>query len=377
MVIRTMTGETSVAKIGVGIIGAAPDRSWAAKSHIPALHALPDYEIRALSTTRQASADAAAAEFGVPHAYDNHAALINSPEVDLVVVAVKVPHHYELVKAAIAAGKHVFCEWPLGNGLAETEELAALAKAAGVRTAVGLQARSAPVFGYVRDLIAQGYVGEVLSTTLVGSGMIWGPAIDQPSAYAYDRTNGATMLTIPFGHTIDAISTCLGEIVEVSALLANRRRDCLIMPEGIPLKMTAEDQLVVNATFASGAIGAIHYRGGMSRGTNLRWEVNGSEGDLVITGDTGHAQMFSLSLFGGHGEDQGVQAMTVPPQYQWTPDLPMFAQNVAQAYVLFANDLRNGTNTCPTFDDAVIRHRLIEAVAASAASGQRCRVVGV
>ncbi len=363
-----------MAKIGVGIIGAAPGRSWAAMSHIPALRALPDYEIRALSTTRQESADATAAEHGVPHAFDNHAALVNSPEVDLVVVAVKVPHHRELVKAAIAAGKHVYCEWPLGNGLAEAEEMAVLAKAAGVHAAVGLQARSAPVFSYVRDLIADGYVGEVLSTTLVGSGANWGPVVDQPNAYTYDKANGATVLTIPFGHTIDAIATCLGEIVEVDALLANRRSDCLIMPEGTPLKMTAEDQVIVNATFASGAVGAIHYRGGMSRGTNLRWEINGTEGDLVITADAGHAQMFPLTLFGGRGEDQVVQPMPVPERYQWTPDLPMFAQNVAQAYALLAEDLRDGTSKCPTFADAVIRHRLIDAIETSAASGKRTRV---
>jgi hypothetical protein len=85
-------------KIGVGIVGVTPGRSWAAIAHIPALRALSDrFEVVALSTTKQSSADAAAKQFDVPEAYDNHALLVSNPRVDLVVVTVKVPAHFELV----------------------------------------------------------------------------------------------------------------------------------------------------------------------------------------------------------------------------------------------------------------------------------------
>ena len=80
-----------------------------------------------------------------------------------------------MVSAALQAGKAVYCEWPLGNGLAETEELARLASEHDVPTFVGLQIRANPVMNYLRDLVADGYVGEVLSTTVIGSaGGIWG-----------------------------------------------------------------------------------------------------------------------------------------------------------------------------------------------------------
>src|SRR5439155_18275837 len=120
----------------------------------------------ALSTTRRDSADAAAKRFGVPAAFDNHQELVNNPNVDVVAVTVKVPYHLQLASAALEAGKAVYCEWPLGNGLKEAETLAALAQEKGVLAVAGLQARSAPAVAYVRDLIEQGYVGEVLSTTL-------------------------------------------------------------------------------------------------------------------------------------------------------------------------------------------------------------------
>src|SRR6195952_1025942 len=93
-------------RIRVGIIGANPDRGWAAQAHIPALTSLSDaFEITALSTRRRESADAARERFGVPVAFDNHQELVDSPVVDVVAVTVKVPHHLELVTAALGAGK--------------------------------------------------------------------------------------------------------------------------------------------------------------------------------------------------------------------------------------------------------------------------------
>src|SRR5438874_3296717 len=158
-------------RIRVGIIGANPDRGWAAQAHIPALTSLSDdFEITALSTTRRESADAAGKLFGVAAVFDNHQDLVNSPDVDVVAVTVKVPYHLELATAALDAGKAVYCEWPLGNGVNEAETLAALAKKQDVLAVAGLQARSAPAVAYVRDLVEHGYVGEILSTTLVGSG---------------------------------------------------------------------------------------------------------------------------------------------------------------------------------------------------------------
>lgn len=358
-------------KIGVGIIGVAPDRSWAAVAHIPALQALPQYQIVALSTTRQASADEAARRYGVPLAFDNHAALVAHPDVDVVAVTVKVPHHFELVSAALAAGKHVYCEWPLGNGLEEAIRMADMARQRQVRTAIGLQARSAPVINYVRDLVADGYVGEVLSATLIGSGASWGPIMETPNIYTADKKNGATVLTIPLGHTVDALCYALGEFREVSALMARRRMQTQVAETGATVEMTSEDQVIVAGILVGGAVVDIHYRGGMPRGTGLLLEINGTDGDLQITGMFGHAQLVDLSLRGATGQEPQLQPLEVPDKYRWAPPLPAFAFNVAQAYVRLAADLREGTRSCPTFDDAVERHRLLQVIETAAATGKR------
>src|SRR3954447_25567997 len=208
--------------LGVGIIGVSPSRGWAATAHIPALRALPNYEIRALSATSAEAARAAGEAFGVDAVFSDHEQLVAQQDVDVVAVIVKVPFHLELVTAALGAGKAVYCEWPLGNGLKEAEGLAALAKKTGVLAVAGLQARSAPPVAYVRDLIEQGYVGDVLSTTLIGSGMGWGPSVEGFNAYLNDRRNGATMLSIALGHAADAVCHCLGELRELSATITQR-----------------------------------------------------------------------------------------------------------------------------------------------------------
>ncbi len=358
-------------RIRVGIIGANPDRGWAAQAHIPALQSLPDdFEITALSTSRRESAEAARTRFGVPLAFDNTHDLVNSAEVDVVAITVKVPHHFELATAALTAGKSVYCEWPLGNGLEEAEQLAVLAKKKGVLAVAGLQARAAPAVLYVHDLVRQGYVGEVLSTTLIGSGMGWGPTVEPYNAYLNDRKNGATLLSIALGHAADALCYCLGEVRDLSATMTMRRKSFTIADTGESRPMNADDQVCVAGLLEGGAVLSIHYRGGRSHGTNLLWEINGTEGDLQVTADGGQAQIFELTVRGGNGAQSSLEVLPVPQQYRFST-LHGLSTNVAQAYARFARDYREGTHLCPTFEDAVTRHRMLDAIETAATTGQR------
>lgn len=361
----------------VGIVGLRPGRSWAARAHVPALRALSDtFEIAGVANTTRSSAEAAAAAVGLPRAFANVAELIAAPEVDIITVAVKVPPHFEIVKAAIEAGKHVYCEWPLGNGLAEAEEMAALARSNGILGVVGTQAPLAPEIAYLRHLIADGFVGEVLSTTLVarGGALQGGGTIPDKKIYAYllDRTNGATMLTIPVGHTLAALRDVLGAIAQVSAVLTTRRTTALATDTGETLPVSAPDQVLVSGVLASGAPVSIHYRGGASRdGDGLFWEIHGTEGDIRVSGPSGHTQMVQLSLEGARGEEKVFRPLEVPASYRcgWPEDVE--SGNVARLYARMARDLSEGTRSAPSFEDAVAVHRVIAAIERAAESGRR------
>jgi predicted dehydrogenase len=362
--------STSQRRLGVGIVGLSASGGWAAAAHVPALNHVDGYELRALSASSHASAHAAGEKFGVALTFGNAHDLATCDDVDMVVITVKVPEHRELVLDALDAGKVVLCEWPLGNGVAEAEEMADAAADKGLPAFVGLQARSAPTVRFLRDLIADGYVGEVLSTSVIGSGGAWGAMIDSRNAYLLDRKNGGTMLTIPFGHTIDALTMVLGEFVTISATTATRRTAAVDTTTGQTLPMTAEDQIAVAGVLESDAVASVHFRGGMSRGTNLLWEINGTDGDLVITGDSGQLQFETLTLRGARGGESALTELTVPPDYARAhPSLlteAPHAYNVANAYAQIRADLAAGTQVAPTFAHAVIRQRFLERIAGGA-----------
>src|SRR5205085_1206183 len=236
-----------MATLGIGILGVSPVRGWAATAHIPALRALPNYEIRALSAHNAESARAAGEVFGVSAVYSDHEQLVAQPDIDMVAVTVKAPHHRELVSAALRAGKAVYCEWRLGRDLDDARAMAALAAEQGVETVVGLQARQAPAIEFVQQLLRDGYVGEVLSTTMVGLS-IPGDVVGQPNAYMLDRTNGANLLTVPVGHSLDLLNYVLGEFADLSSVSDLRRPRITIDETGEAIVKTAADQIAVIGT---------------------------------------------------------------------------------------------------------------------------------
>src|ERR1700720_384843 len=174
-----MAGGSDMAdRVRLGLIGASVTGTWSARSHLPALQASSDVELTAVCTTRPDSAEAARRAWGARLAFDDWRKMVASPEIDAVAVVVRVPSHYAPAKAALEAGKHVYCEWPLGRTTAEAVELSTLAKAQGLVTAVGLQARVNPAVMHMKDLMDSGYVGEVLAVhvSLMREGVLSRPS---------------------------------------------------------------------------------------------------------------------------------------------------------------------------------------------------------
>src|SRR6266516_2593725 len=375
---RETTSSLAIPKstLGVGIIGVSPVRGWAATAHIPALRALPNYEIRALSAHNAEFARAAGEVFGVSAVFSDHEQLVTQPDIDVVAVTVKVPHHRELVSAALAAGKAVYCEWPLGRDLDDAQAMAAQALEQGVHTVVGLQARQSPAIEFVQDLLRDGYVGEVLSTTMVGLS-VPGDVVVQPNAYMLDNANGANLLTIGVGHSLDTLNHVLGEFAELSAVSGLRRPLITIEETGEQVVKTAPDQIAVIGTLTSGATASVHVREAVAAGTGFLWEINGTDGTLRITADAAYPEIYPLTVAGARGRDEPAE-LAVPESltHKW-PALTSLqgapAYNVGRTYAAFAADIDNGTHTVPDFTDAVRRHEVIAAIEHSATSGERVK----
>ena len=373
---RTVRVTSPPSKLGVGIIGVSPTRGWAATAHIPALRALPNFEIRALSAHSSESARAAAEVFGVT-VFSDHEQLVTQPGIDVVAVTVKVPNHRELVSAALAAGKAVYCEWPLGRDLDDARAMAALAAEQRVHSVVGLQGRQAPAIQFVEELLRDGYVGEVLSTTMVGLS-IPGDAVVNANVYMLDEKNGANLLTIAVGHSLDTLNYVLGEFADLSAVSNLRRPNIKIDDTGEEVAKTAADQIAVIGNLVSGATASVHIREAVAGGIGFLWEINGTDGTLRITADAPFPGIFPLTVAGAQGRKEPA-ALAVPealtqkwPALTSLQGAPAF--NVGRVYAAFAADIDNGKHTVPDFADAVRRHEVIAAIERSVAAGERVKV---
>jgi predicted dehydrogenase len=357
-------------KLRVGTVGATVTTGgsgWGANAHVPALKALPDYELKAVCTAHADTARASAEAFGADLAFDNFPRMLASPEVDLVVVCVRVPGHYDLVMQALQAGKQVFCEWPLGRTLDEAEQMAALANQRSLRTIVGLQAQSDPAIMYVRDLVRDGFLGQVLAVNFTSTGQ----AVTQRGAgriWQGDRRNGANTLTIAAGHSIDALCFVLGEFDELSARLSTTLTEWRNPDTGETMQVDSPDWISVTGRLNGGAQASFLVTTVPANPSGTRWEIFGREGTLVLT--CGSVNQGPVRIAGSRGRDP-LEQMEPPNRYRLVPDGvpsgPPF--NVAQAYQRFATD----SDFSPDFKSAVTRHALIDAIERSAAEGRAVR----
>jgi predicted dehydrogenase len=329
-------------RIRVGIIGASVRSGWGRDAHIPALRALPEFEIAGVSTSRQETADDTARHFGIPRAFADPYKMVRHPDVDLVSICVRVPFHHELGMAALSAGKHLYCEWPLAATTEQAQQMRDLSVCNGVHHMVGLQARGGREFNRIRDLVAEGYVGKVLSCTMIITTPTWGNEFTRDWAYMADRVNGNTLMTSPGGHSIDALCFCLGEFKELSGIVANQRQQVKIVETGETIRMTSPDQVLLNGVLQSGAVVSVHLKGGIANGTGFLFEIHGTEGDLaIVPADPRQPTYIQVSEFIVRGAQAGepLADLAIPESYRWVPPavpagLPF---NVAQLYTRMAN----------------------------------------
>lgn len=378
-------------EIGVGIIGASVDRGpntnahlpWARSAHVPAIQALPQYRLRAVSTTKIETARIAAQTFGAEHGFGDARQLIELPDIDLVVVSVRVPYHYELVGAALDAGKHVYCEWPLALTTEEAGDLAARAANRKVQHMVGLQARAAPAFCYVKDLLRQGYVGDPLSVNVSFAVPTWGREVEAPVAYLHDAANNATLLSIYGGHTLDVICDLLGDVRELSALITRRYETTRIIETGETREKTAPDQIIVQGTLESGCVLSLHLQGGVRNLRGVEIAIRGTAGDLKLT-TPGIIEVSPMTVFGAlstRSSGSSVEAaaskelemMSVPPEYRHVP--PELGEgpavNVGELYVRLGDAILGSGACAPGFDVAAQRQALLDSIIEAAESGRR------
>jgi predicted dehydrogenase len=337
---------------------------------MPAIQALPGLTLQGVANRTFANSQEAAAKFGAPTAFESVDALVNSPDIDLVVVSTPVPSHHELVMQAIGGGKHVLCEWPFGANLEQATEMRDAAKAKGLVTAIGLQGRGTQDLNQLRDMIADGYIGKVVSASmLLTSG--GGDTHAQRTAWWADRKNGANMLTIGAAHNLDALRYVLGDFVSVSALARTQFPNPKINETGETITRTSVDNLLISAELEGGALAAIHMQSVPVQPTGALLEIHGTDGAIVVRGQGG-IQGGNLDIRGARRGDSSLEPIAIDDAHRFpagTPEGP--GANFMALYRDTAAAISEGKPVSPNFDTAVELHRILDAAERSSESGQR------
>jgi predicted dehydrogenase len=360
-------------KIRLGIIGANIHRGWAPRAHLPAVVASPEFELTAVCTTNMASAEESRQKFGARLAFDDYRDMLAHPDIDAVVVSLRVPNHYEPTVAAINAGKHIYTEWPLGRTTAEAKEMAALAQAKGLRNMIGLQARANPGILYAKDLVESGYVGEVMSCNMTRiEGGILGRTSDRIWTREIDQ--GASTLTISCGHAIDALRFVVGEFSHLSSVVSTQVKEWLEEDTNRMVDVTSPDNILVSGKLANGAVCSVHVASNPWAGSGYRMDIYGREGTLSVSSERA-PNTHSVRLQGVR-EGNTLENLEVPDKYIFVLEgMPQDEPyNVGQMYYQFGRSIQSGDDCQPDFNVAVGLHLFLDSILEASQRGREVAV---
>jgi predicted dehydrogenase len=379
-------GSLGVGMVGYAFMGAAHSQAWRTANRFFDLPLRPDL---AVLCGRDATAVAAAAQkLGWRSVETDWKQLLARDDVALVDVCTPGDTHAEIAIAALDAGKHVLCEKPLANTVAEARAMVAAAeraRAAGVRSMVGFNYRRVPAVALARQLVADGRVGQIrhvraqyLQDWIVDPEfpLVWRLQVDKAGSGALGDIGA---------HIVDMAQFVIGDrLAGVSALTETfvKERPLAAATSGLAAEgsaergpVTVDDAALFFGRFGGGALASFEAtRFATGRKNAIRLEVNGSGGSLAFDFES----MNELSFYDGAEDAQTagfrrilVTEPTHPYAGAWWPPghLLGYEHSFTHEVVDLVNDLAADRDPTPSFADGLQVQLVLDAVARSAANG--------
>lgn len=361
-------------KIRIGIIGAGRIASLV---HAPSLGLMSEAcEIAGVASRTAEGARAFAERWGIPRVYPDWQALLADPAIDAVAICLPSGMTAAAARAAVAAGKHVLCEKPLGLTLADANGLAEAAAASPRVHMVAFTFRFVPALRYLKRLVAEGHFGEIRHWRMsYFTDFMLDPMT--PIAWRNQRAQaGAGILADMGSHGLDFARYLLGEITAVCGVSRLYVRERPNRPGGAPVLVDADDACAFGVEFAGGTIGSFDFnravagRGGTGRANYQSIEIHGTSGAAVYE----LVRPFELMISLGPAMTRSQQwaRAEVPIDLRKFPGSPrnVFTEDPLLGYkldqgVAFVRAIRGETQDYPTFRDGAMAQRLIDAVESS------------
>lgn len=265
--------------IKAAVIGA----SFAKAAYLPALKHMDEVEIVAVASARLESAQDAAAAFAVPNAYDDWRLMLEKHTPDFVGIATPTIYHAPMTLAALEVGAHVLCEKPMAMNAAEAREMLEKAEALGRVHVIGHELRFNPNRRKIRQIIAEGGIGQVRHVNIINISATWGDPSSRPAGDWWSLEEmGGGRLGANGSHQLDLLRFWLGNVGAISGQVATMVAERVDKKTGETWQATADDQVSFTAQMQNGALASVFLSGAARHGIGNQTQIFGSEGTIKL-----------------------------------------------------------------------------------------------
>ena len=357
--------------VRVGLIST----SWfAGMFHIPLTQSHEGAHLVSICGRDKENAEAIAAEHGIERVYTDFRTLVDSDDLDAVIVATPDDCHHEMTLYALRAGKHVLCEKPMASTVADATEMTELAEQTGVVNMINFTWRWMPFYTYIRELLAEGTVGKMFYLNIAYSSS---HGIEH-QGWRFDADRATGVLGDLGSHVIHIATLLAGDVTAVSANLQpySDPQDDQTVPDN-----PANTSAALLMGYANGVHGTLHASAATNlgnRGQKQRVEIAGSQGTI-----TGVMDMFNPDriLLSRRGEDE-VEELAVPERLWGDVDRSLgkfdqtldFYKKMSVGPRLFIDTIQQNGPSDPSFRDGLHVQKVIAAALASHTSGSKVEV---
>ncbi|HVN34268.1 MAG TPA: Gfo/Idh/MocA family oxidoreductase [Casimicrobiaceae bacterium] len=352
----------------VGVIGVG----FGAQVYVPAFRS-EGWDVAAICSRNREKAAKIAAEGGIRGVHTDPLELIARDDLDAVAIASPPASHHPLSLAALAAGKHVLCEKPFALDAAQAAAMRDAAERSGLTAMVGHEFRYTPQRAFIRDLIAENYIGAVRLCTIELFLDRYVTPRPRPWTWLASKSEGGGLLGALGSHYVDGLRHWFGEVVAVSGRLAILRPDLVDPATDRAVKAETDDTYWFTLTFASGTVATMtaSFAATPTRGAKIA--VMGDRGTLIAEQPGPNPLAEGVVIASRDGS--ALAPLPTPPRYSLPHDdrdhrLAAFRALVRE----FGAGIDTRRSPAPNFTDGLRCQQVLDAVHASFASGREIRI---
>ena len=347
----------------IGIIGVG----FGVQVHVPGFRS-EGWDVVAICSRSREKVEKAAADAGIAGIHTDPLELIGRGDIDAVAIITPPAAHHPLSLAALRAGKHVLCEKPFALDAGQAREMRDAAATSGLTAMVAHEFRHTPQRAYIKQLLADGYIGKFRLCTIELFLDRYVTAAPRPLSWMASNAAGGGLLGALGSHYIDALRDWFGEVATVCGRLAALRPD-VVAAGGNIVKAESDDTFVFTLTFENEGIATMiaSFAATPSRGTRIA--VMGDEGTLLAEQPGPNPEEDGAVIASRRGEP--LRELHTPAQYTPFRD-PRDHRLMAFRLLVrdFSRGVDRGTSPAPNFNDGLRCQEVMDAVRESSNSGQ-------